>query len=291
MDTTKDKLINNHRNQDEFLELLRQDKIPKGLGLGINLDIYLRFKHGSFNICLGHANVGKTYWLLWFLLAHSVKNNLKHLIYSAENTIHGLKRNLIELYMDKRIVDMTKGELEKAKNFIEEHFDFIDSTRLWTIDEFMRNAQSLKGYDTLMIDPHNSFVKPKGVNSHEHDYETASKLRLFSKKTNTSVWLCVHAATEALRKTHKNGEYEGLTMPCQMSDAEGGGKWSNRCDDFIVVHRYVAHPHDWMYTRIEVKKVKETESGGKPTIHEEPVLFRMDYGTRFTCGGINAIQL
>ena len=79
-------MIVNHRSSDEFLELSRLDKIPLGLGLGIDLDVNLRFKRASFNIVLGHANVGKTYWVLWYLLCLAKKHNLKHLIYSAENS-------------------------------------------------------------------------------------------------------------------------------------------------------------------------------------------------------------
>ena len=58
-------MIVNHRQQDELLELLRKNEIPLGLGIGTELDNNLRFKVGSFNIILGHANVGKTYWLLF----------------------------------------------------------------------------------------------------------------------------------------------------------------------------------------------------------------------------------
>ena len=67
-----------HRQQDEYLELLRQDKIPQGKGLGINLDNNLRFKEGKLNMILGHANVGKTYWVLWYLTALANKYGHKN---------------------------------------------------------------------------------------------------------------------------------------------------------------------------------------------------------------------
>lgn len=282
-------MLVNHRNNDEFLELLRNDKVPLGKGLGIALDNNLRFKEGSFNIILGHANVGKTYWLLWYLLCLSVKYNLKHLIYSSENSINGIKRNLIELLTKQKIKKLTKHELDNAKEFIEAHFDFIDAQKAWAIDEFMKGVQELGNYDTLMIDPHNSFLRPKGSNAHDYDYEMATRLRLFAKKTNTTIYLCIHAATEALRKTHKDGEYNGHPIPPNMSDAEGGGKWGNRADDFLVIHRYPAHEAHWMFTEIHVKKVKETETGGMPTFSGKPILFRLEYGTQFTCEGINVI--
>jgi hypothetical protein len=282
-------MIVNHRSQDELLELLRKDMIPLGKGIGINLDNHLRFKEGTFNIILGHANVGKTYWVLWYLLTLSVKYNLKHLIYSSENSVFGIKRNLIELCAKKKIKEMNIDELNNNKNFIESRFDFIDAQKAWTIEEFMKEVQQLGDYNTLMIDPHNSFLKPKGVNPHDYDYEMATRLRLFAKKTNTSIYLCIHAATESLRKTHKDGEYNGLPMPPSMADAEGGGKWGNRADDFLVIHRYPAHESHWMFTEIHVKKVKETETGGMPTFLNSPVLFRLEYGNTFTCEGISAI--
>jgi hypothetical protein len=219
-----------------------------------------------------------------------VKHSLKHLIYSAENTVTGMKRNLIELYLGKKITEMDKQELETAKLFIELHFDFIDTSKAWTIEEFMQEVQKLGNYDVLMIDPHNSFIRPKGSNSHEYDYEMATRLRLFAKKTNTTIYLCVHAATEALRKIHKEGDFEGHPMPPNMADAEGGGKWGNRADDFIVIHRYVADPLNWMYTHVHVKKIKETETGGKPTPLNDAVRFKYEYGTGFTCAGVNPLE-
>lgn len=282
-------MIVNHRNQDEYLELLRTNKIPLGKAIGCDLDNHLRFKIGTFNIILGHANVGKTYWLLFYLLCLSAKHDHKHLIYSAENSVQGIKRNLFELYMGKKVGTFTVEELETAKAFIEAHFDFIDTQKAWTIEEFMKETQRLGKYDTLMIDPHNSFLRPRGFNAHDYDYEMATKLRLFCKATKTSIYLCIHAATEALRKTHRDGDYEGHPMPPSMADAEGGGKWGNRADDFIVIHRYVADKNNWMYTHIHVKKVKETETGGSPTLMNEPIRFKLENGTGFSCSGVNPL--
>lgn len=286
-------MIINHRENDDFLEQARQNKVPQGLGINNDLDNHLRFKAGSFNIILGHANVGKTYWVLWYLLCLSKIHKKKHLIYAAENTVNGLKRNLIDLYAGKKIKDQTKFELKTNKEFIEKHFDFIDHLKIWNINEFMKGIQSInKKYDSIMIDPINAFAKPKGVNAHEHDYETASKLRLFAKKFKTTIYVCMHCSTEALRKVHPlKHDYEGMPIRPNGADAEGGGKWLNRCDDFISIHRYTSHPYDWMYTQIHVLKIKETENGGCPTFFNEPVLFKLEQGTKFTCAGINSLEL
>ena len=285
-------MIVNHRENDEFLEQARMDQVPQGLGIGINLDNNIRFKVGSFNIILGHANVGKTYWVLWYFLSLSVNHGHKHLIYAAENSINGLKRNLIDLYGQKKIKSMTEEELNINKQFLEDHFDFIDHKKLWGVSEFMTGVQKIeRKYDTIMIDPINSFQRPRGVNAHENDYETASKLRLYAKQFKTSIYVCMHASTEALRKVHpKDHPFEGLPIPPSGADAEGGGKWINRCDDFITIHRYVQSPTDWMYTDVHVKKVKECETGGRPTFLDNPVKFKLHNGTQFLCGGVNALE-
>jgi hypothetical protein len=74
---------------------------------------------------------------------------------------------------------------------------------------------------------------------------------------------------------HSGHEYEGLTKPLAMSDIEGGSKWSSRADDVYCIHRYVAHPTDWMYSHIHVLKIKENETGGRPTTFENPIQLKM----------------
>ena len=122
-------------------------------------------------------------------------------------------------------------------------------------------------YDGLLIDPYNSLVKDpallKSVGGHEYDYQVASEMRLFCKNNNVTIWLNAHAVTEALRRKHtQDHEFAGLPQPCSMADVEGGGKWGNRADDVISIHRYTQHPTRWMVSDIHVVKVKETETGG-----------------------------
>jgi len=287
-------MIVDHKQTDEYLELARLNKIPLGLGLGIHLDDHLRWKRGQFNIVLGHANVGKTYWVLWYFTALSVNHGLTHLINSSENRVEDLKIDIIELYTQKKITTLSENELTMAKDWISKHFDFVDTSKLRTLDEFMKQVKTVpnfRDYDNLMIDPHNSFIKPFGVNSHDYDYQMASKLRQYAKQTSTTIYLCVHGVTDALRKVHPKGhDFEGLTTPCNAADAEGGGKWVNRADDFINVHRYTQSPSDWMYSDIHVRKVKNTRSGGRPTFIDDPVRFQLVTGTKFLCNGKNAIK-
>jgi len=79
-------------------------------------------------------------------------------------------------------------------------------------------------------------------------------------------------------------------MPPSMADVEGGGKWGNRADDVVSVHRYTQHPERWMYSDIHVTKVKETETGGRPTPFEQPISLRMmPANCQFTVAGMDLI--
>ena len=72
---------------------IKYDRIEQGLGLGINeVDEWLRFKRGAFNICDGHANSGKTTVILYLMLAYALKHNLRWLIFSSENTDYSIAR-------------------------------------------------------------------------------------------------------------------------------------------------------------------------------------------------------
>ena len=65
----------------------------------------------------------------------------------------------------------------------------------------------------------------------------------------------------------------------------------NRADDVISVHRYTQHPTRWMVSDIHVVKVKETETGGKPTPLDAPISLRMQPGnTCFTVAGKDVID-
>lgn len=265
------------------LDDVRQGKVREGLKLGIpQIDEYLRFKPANFNVVLGHANVGKTSIVLFLMLSYSIKHKLRWLIYSSENEPYSIIRKLVEYLDQKPINKITDEAFEKHCDFVYAHFKIIDPSTMYTYKELISLANSIKNawdYHGMLIDPYNSLVKDptliKAIGGHEYDYQATTELRIFAKKRGISIWLNAHANTEALRKLHRaDHEYAGHPMPPWAADVEGGGKFVNRADDFIVVHRYVQHPTDFMYTHIHVRKVKEIETGGRPTGIDSPIQMR-----------------
>lgn len=263
---------------------IKHGKIKEGLKIGVpQIDEFLRYKQGNFNIVIGHSNVGKTTVIMYLFTLYAMRHNLRFLIWSSENTAQSLLRKIIEFKMNRPIQEASEALIEQTINWADKYFKIIDVQELYTYKDLLKEAQAVKDawdYDCLLIDPYNSLSKDtqllKIVGGHEYDYQVASELRLFAKKRNITIYLNAHGVTEALRRTYPKGhEYEGLPQPLGMASVEGGGKWGNRADDLLCVHRMTSHSSEWMFSELHVLKVKENETGGRCTPHDEPIRLRM----------------
>jgi len=277
-------MIANIKNLENKILDIKYGRIKEGLKIGEQeIDEHIRFKQGNFNIIIGHANVGKTTVIIYLMLLYTIKHNIKWLIYSAENTPQSIARKIVEFKSGKPISKMTDEEINDTLKWVNNYFKIMDVSETYTYKTLLDESNKVLKewpYEGLLIDPYNSLNKDRnllrGINSHEYDYEVASQFRLFCKNNNVSVWLNTHAVTEALRRVHtKEHDYAGLPQPPSMADVEGGGKWGNRADDVFTIHRYTQHPTEWMFSDIHVRKVKEVETGGRPTPIDEPIRLRM----------------
>lgn len=275
-------IIEFNQQVDKINEIIAGN-LKEGLSLGIpQIDEYLRFKPSNFNVILGHANVGKTNLTLYLMLLYSIKHDLRWLIFSSENEPYQLIKKFVEFLEGEVINKIPKYYLDQRLNWINDHFKFIDNNKLYTYKDLLNLGQAVKnawGYDGFLIDPYNSLIKDKdvlkGIGGHEYDYQVTSEMRVFCKTNNVSIWLNTHAATEALRKKHgATHTYADHPIPPMASDVEGGGKFVNRADDFFVIHRYIQHPSDWMYSHLHIRKVKDIDTGGRPTPLEEPIYLK-----------------
>lgn len=264
---------------------IKHGRVKEGLKIGVpDIDEYLRYKQGNFNLLIGHANVGKTTVILYLFVIWALKHKKRFLIWSSENTPQSIQRKIVEFKMRKPITNAEDAEIKDALEWSDSYFKIIDVEELYTYKELLEEAKAIKDawdYDAILIDPYNSLVKDKQlykeVGGHEYDYQVSTEFRLFAKKNNITLFLNAHGVTEALRKLHPKGhDYEGLSMPLSMASVEGGGKWGNRCDDLICIHRYTSHPTDWIYSNLFVLKIKEMETGGRCTPFDEPIKLKME---------------
>jgi len=53
----------------------------------------------------------------------------------------------------------------------------------------------------------------------------------------------------------------------------------------VVIHRYTQHETDWVFTDVHVRKVKELETGGRPTPLDSPIrLHSMKFNVGYFIG-------
>jgi replicative DNA helicase len=280
------KMISGKENEMAELEIARQGMKFTGLSTGYRkLDEHFRFKPGSFVIINGHDNVGKSFVMIHLAVCSNRIHGWKWIMACMENAESRVRQDIIQSATGKHISQLTQHEFLSWYDWAEKNFILLRITGDMTAERLLsvgRKVQKQTGALGFFIDPYNALMLPKEkdrfFNSHEYHYEVTNKMRGFIKQTGCSIFLSTHAVTEALRQKHKDGDYAGFPMPPQKADVEGGGKFANRADDFLTIHRYLNHPTESTSTHIHVRKIKDVQTGGRPTVMDEPVKLRMVKG-------------
>lgn len=280
---TKDKsLFATPADYEQYLQQVRDGTLQMGLTTGSpSLDEYFRYKKGNFVHINGIDNTGKTEFVWWLLLVASMYHGWKGVIFSSENTLGAFMRRMIQFYWGKPLTGeyaMSQRQFEIAKQFVEKHFLLIKAQEeLYNYKDIInlcRIALSEGDYQYGMIDPYNSLkIDLSGfskLNTHEYHYEALSELKAFGQQNDFGWFVTHHAVTAAIRQ--KDAEKKYPVAP-RKEDTEQGGKVANKADDFLTIHRITQHPTDWMITEVHVRKIKDTETGGRPTTLDNPIKF------------------
>ena len=254
-------------------------KIQVGLDTGDpNMDEYFRYKK-EFVIINGHSNVGKTTMALYLMVNAAVRHGWKWVVYSSENRTASLKMTLMQFACDRAIGDLNYQQRKDAYKWVNEHFTVISNHQVYSYSDiivFLEKIVRQQECDAVFVDPYNSLkIELSGNgNSHDYHYEAASQFLTFANANNVAVWLNMHAVTEAQRR---KGD-DGLPVAPYAEDTEGGGKFVNRADCFITIHRKVQAPDHNVKktTEMHVRKVREVETGGQPTPLDDPIMFTMN---------------
>jgi hypothetical protein len=231
--------------------------------------------------------VGKTTTMLYLIANSAVRHGWKWAIYSSENKTASVKMSLMQFAMDKKVADMTYLERKQAYKWVGNHFTIINNNQIYTYGDiilFMEKILRQQPLDGIFVDPYNSLkldMRNASIGVHDYHYEAASEFLTFSKANDVAVWLNMHAVTEAQRRKGP----DGLPVAPYAEDTEGGGKFVNRADCFLTIHRKVqSMEHDIRrMSELHVRKVREVETGGQPTPLEDPYCMLMNLShTGFT---------
>lgn len=266
-----------------------EGKIKHGLGLGCELDNHLLWKPKQLNIILGHDNVGKTYFQEWYLLALAIIHGKTSTIFMDENDAWKIMRDMIQMRANKPFKELEHNELRKHESFIENHVKFVDNKYRYNHKQLIEVFHE-SNTDNYLIDPYNAIDMPF---TYAGNYEVLNDLKMFCKKESKTIYINTHPASASGRRMSvfpKGHDWEGHVMPPLKSDAEGGKPFANKADDFIIIHRLTQHETMWNLTMVEVSKIKDTDTGGKPTKLDMPVMLDYNFGKGFKCGGVDVLR-
>jgi hypothetical protein len=272
----------------KYLHDYKEGKIAQGLGIGCKLDEHLRFKVGQYNGILGGDNVGKTYFMTWYMLALTTNHKLKWGIWMDENSKGQVLRDLIQMYSGIPFKNLSHEEIDLYNDYLEDYFFFIDNRQQYKPEDLLKEFESIPA-DGYFIDPFNQL-------DHDMNYESNIKfirsLKRWCKINKKTAYLSMHPVTASGRKISeypKGHEWEGQPMIPNKSMAEGGKIFANMCDDWINVHRLTKLESMQYFTLIDIDKIKDKDTGGTQTMSNSPLMFYYNHGLGFTIDAVNPI--
>jgi hypothetical protein len=287
--------ISSDEDDYHWIDDFSEGRIEHGLESGNETwDKYFRYKR-ELTIINGHSNVGKTTTALYLIVNSAIRHGWKWLIYSAENKTASVKMTLMQMAADKPVSSMTYSEKKNSYDWVKKHFYIVSNTKVYSYLDillFMEKVHHYNKIDGVFVDPYNSLRldlrRSEMQNTHDYHYEAATAFLTFSTNNNIAVWLNMHAVTEAQRRKGA----DGLPSAPYAEDTEGGGKFVNRADCFLTIHRKVQapDPHIRQLSEVHVRKVRTTETGGKPTPLADPLTLLINSRhTGFTSSGLKPL--
>lgn len=283
-------MLSSNTDSLKYLFDYKDGKIKKGLGIGCILDDYYVYKQGEFNMFLGLDNVGKTNWIIWYLTALSKKYKKKWCIWSGENKVGQLKRDIIQFWVGTNLKELKKSEIENYHNIINKYFYFIDNRKLYDHKQLLKIFEETE-CDGGFIDPFTGLNHNRRVAQFDRNYQICNDVREFCNRTKKTIYISIHPQTEAARRVYPpDHPLNGHIQAPRKADCEGGQVFPNRVDNFLCLHRLVAHKELWMQSEVYIYKIKDKETGGKPTNLAEPLRFDYNSGLGFKIGGNNVLK-
>lgn len=282
--------IASDREMDQYIQSVVDGTLAMGLSSNIPaLDKHWMFKFNTLDFFGGVDNVGKSYNVWYLATLQAMFNDIKIVIYSAENGDGEVKKNLMEFYIGKSVKQMSLDELDLAQGFIKNNFKIMTSKKLYTFAELLLRFEVLyeQGfrYDLAVIDPYNSLDVPRGMDEHTHDKKVTNMLRVF-KENYATVWVSDHASSSAAR----NKDADGFVKVPWKSEISGGQIKANKADSFAILHRYISDPARERISEFHVQKIRSKDTGGKPTPFDAPIKFVInDNQCGYTCDGVDPV--
>jgi twinkle protein len=228
-----------------------------------NLGEHMQIRLGDFSVVTGIPGHGKSTWVNDLCCRMAQHHSLGTVFASFEqNPRTDHQRNLRQWFIGKMPCWWTPGEVERADEWIDQHFAFIhptdhqieteDISIPWILE---RAAASVKRFNTriVVLDPWNEVDHIRSRDQSMTDYISVALRRFKQFARLYNVHLIVVAHPTKMRPAD-----DGVFPKPTLYSIADSAAWANKADLGVIVYK---SPHG---TEISVQKVKYHGIIGKP---------------------------
>jgi twinkle protein len=232
------------------LVYIRKNGFPKGLKPRQPLGKHIEIHPGYQTIVTGIPGHGKSEFTDQLLIELGIDHNQKGAFFSPENypsTMHIIK--IVEKVYGKRFWDCSLAEINSTKEWINNHFWWINPEDGFTVKNILEHARKTVlryGINWYVIDPLNKLehARPKGMTETEYYGWLLDELSAFNKKNGVHGYLIAHP-------TKMEKDVDGKYMVPNLYSISGSANFFNKADIGITVYRA-----DKGQTDVHIQKVK-----------------------------------
>ncbi len=279
IDHAKDFPMDDVVSIDDVMEKITEQfdfGLKKGKSTGFkDLDPHFRWKPGQLIGLNGYGGMGKSTIMFNMLILTAILYDWKWGCYLPENyPVEDAYIIFLEIWMgntiDKDVKERaTKEELQYAKKFISEHFEFVDREEGYTPKELRSVTKRMimqRGIIGFVTDPWNSLNHIYTGSLDQYlENELSAEVR-FTTANNIIKVVLMHPPTP-------QGEDRKDPSAPSMFQVTGGGVWSKKLYVILCFHQKDQSKED-ILNELHVQKVKTPKLVGIKTKKDFPVLFR-----------------
>ena len=217
----------------------------KGHGHGVStgwpsLDEIFTIAPGQLSVVTGLPGCGKSEFIDALMINLAKNEGWTFAVASFENPVPTHIAKLSEKITAKPFFSgaterMTKQELGEAKQFIDDHFVFLEQRdgSAISVDNLLertREAVLRLGCRGLVIDPFNYIEQKASDKEHQSISSMLTRIASFAKAFDIHVWFVAHPA-----KMYPDPS--GKTPPPKGMSISGSAAWFAKCDLGLTIHR------------------------------------------------------
>lgn len=264
---TIDNVIDKIHEQWEF-------GLKKGKPTGFkDLDPHFSWKLGHLIGFNGYGNMGKSSFLFNLLILGSILYDYKWGCYLPENyPVEDAYIIFIEIFIGNTIDKdkpnrASKQDIENARKFIKDHFEFVDCEKGYTPEELRAVAKRMimqRGIIGFVTDPWNALTHSYTGTLDQYLENELSAEQRFTTTYNIIKIIVVHPPTP------QGDDRKDPPVP-SIYQITGGGVWSKKLYEALAVHQQHEKGSEAL-SEVHVQKVKTPKLVGIKTNPKFPVL-------------------